>query len=326
MAILSNKKILYIGPLFFNYDQKLVSKFKQLGGIIHTFELYPNSLYFNSIKKFRKSYYNSRFINNYYNKLLEFKDYDYVLIRHGFQLSNDLLLNLRKQNPNAFFINFHWDSIKSKYNYLPIIKHFDKVCSFDYQDCQTYNLCYLPLFFIDEYGDFSKKEKKGKKENDLLFIGGWRDLERYNLIKETEKLCKQNQLSFFYYLQLAYIGQFRFIRKGTFPKQAKHRLLTHAQILEYFDKSLSIIDFPSSFQSGLTMRTFETLGAGKKLITTNKNILNEPFYNPEYISVINPKNLKINVDFIKNEPKDKINVDNYSLESYIYKLLQTNYS
>jgi hypothetical protein len=61
------------------------------------------------------------------------------------------------------------------------------------------------------------------------------------------------------------------------------------------------------------MRTFETLGAGKKLITTNKNILNEPFYNPEYISVINPKNLKINVDFIKNEPKDKINVDNYSL-------------
>jgi hypothetical protein len=45
------------------------------------------------------------------------------------------------------------------------------------------------------------------------------------------------------------------------------------------------------------MRTFEALGSGRKLITTNKNILNYPFYNPNNILVIDRDQFNFNEDF-----------------------------
>jgi hypothetical protein len=254
-------------------------------------------------------------------------DYDYVLVRHGYQLSDSFYLQLRKVNPNARIINFHWDSIKPEYDYRHFIKYFDKVFSFDYNDCKSYKeLTYLPLFFVDEYGNFSNKDNSDlvNFKYDLLFIGAWRNTERYNLIKLMQKLASKADLEFYYYLHLSLKDQYVSVKEGITPKEAKSKLLSPKEILDLFSVSNCIIDFPSSFQTGLTMRTFETLGAGKKLITTNKNIKNEPFYDEEYISVVNPENLSIDIDFIKNVPKKtmKEKMSNYSLESYIYSLLR----
>ena len=103
----------------------------------------------------------------------------------------------------------------------------------------------------------------------------------------------------FLFLHLSIKDQYKLFKKGMLPREAKSKSLSHKEILNYFARALCIIDFPSSFQTGLTMRTFETLAAGKKLITTNKYITNEPFYNPEYIQVIDTDNYRLDVDFIK---------------------------
>lgn len=322
---LNNKRVLYMGPVFFPYDQFLLNKLKELGALVEPFELYLTGLHYKFIKKFRPSEVED-FKRNYYRKAFVKNNYDYVLVRHGYQLSPAFYDQLRTFNPSAKFINFHWDSVKEHYDYRSIIKCFDRVYSFDYKDCETYSgLSYLPLFFIDLYSNFAKESviKANNKNYDLLFIGAWRNMERYNMIKLTEEHAQQAGLNFYYYLHLSLKDQLVSIKEGTYPKESKSRLLTHKNILRLLSVSNTVIDFPSSFQTGLTMRTFETLGAGKKLITTNKNIFKEPFYDPEFIDVIDTKEYDLHKDFINNIParslKDKMN--NYSLESYIYKLL-----
>ncbi len=319
---LTNKRILYIGPVSFYYDKSFSNKLTALGAIVDTYNLCPNTLYFKVINKFKLPN-RELYKENYYNNILKKKEYDYVLIRHGYQLEIDFLKKLKKANPNARFINFHWDAIKPTYNYLDIIKYFDKVYSFDYKDCRKHKeLTYLPLFYLDEYAEH--RNENNNKDIDVLFVGSWRDNERYQLIKATENFCKQNNLRFYYYLNYSYKEQFNSIKKGIIPKEAKHKSLSYKEILNLFSVSNSIIDFPSSFQTGLTMRTFETLGAGKKLITTNSNIINEPFFNKEYINLIDPDKLKLDIDFIKKIPLTSIEnkIKNYSIENYIYKLLE----
>ena len=59
-------------------------------------------------------------------------------------------------------------------------------------------------------------------------------------------------------------------------------------------------------------------------MTTNKNIASEPFYNPEYIDIIDMNNFTLNVDFIKNVPTTSMDemMKDYSIGQYINKLLQ----
>ncbi len=326
---LTNKKILYIGPASFHYDQDFIKKLIDLGAIVNFFDLkniHPDTLLFKVLKKLKLKNAEAH-KNKFFEKTLLKKNNDYVLVRHGYQLDAAYLEKLRAANPHAKFINFHWDSIRPQYNYLHIVKYFDKIFSFDIKDCEDHSeINYLPLFYLDIYGGFKKNGLHNPKEkkSDLLFIGSWRNTERYNLIKLTEKLCRQFNLRFQHYLYFSLKNQMYSAKNGVITKQAKSKKLSHKEILDLFATTNTIIDFPSSFQTGLTIRTFETLGAGKKLITTNKNISNEPFYNAEFINIIDMDNFTLDVDFIKNTPVSSIDdaIKNYSIGNYIKKLLQ----
>jgi hypothetical protein len=321
-----NNRILYIGPVYFHYDKRVIKKLTEFGAKVDTFEIYPHikSFYYRILNKFKLSNLES-YKRDFYKPLLSKTNYDYVLVRTGFQLSESLLQQLRANNANAKFINFHWDSITPVYDYTHAIKYFDKIYTFDFKDCQIHKeLEYLPLFYLDEYKEHKKNEVASAKKADLLFVGAWRDLERVNLIEKTEMVAEKSNLRFSHYLHLGILDQIRFLRRGIKPKKAHYKSLSHKEILNLFSTTDTIIDFPSSFQTGLTMRTFETLGAGKKLITTNKNIKNEPFYDPDYIEVIDAKNITLNIDFIKKPPPASIKekMKDYSIEGYINKLFR----
>ncbi len=323
---LLNKKILYIGRVDFFYDQLLIKKLEELGAHVDSFGLHIKSPYSKFATKFKIVDFEA-YKEAYYNSVLLKKGFDLILVRQGDQIKPELYERLRIINPNAKFINFHWDSLKpgAGYNYRPIIRYFDSVYSFDYKDCSMHKeISYLPLFYVDDYAEFREKNTIDQYEFDILFVGSWRNKERYDLIKLTEKLAKQNQMKFYYYLYFSFKSQIELFKKGIIAKKSTSRLLSTKEILQFFSISNTVIDFPSSFQTGLTMRTFETLAAGKKLITTNKNIINEPFYDPQYINLVDIDNFKLDVDFIKNKPATSITeiLKNYSLESYIYKLLQ----
>lgn len=321
---LKNKRILYIGPKNFNYDTSLIEKLKDYGASVDYFQINITSFLFRIVKKFKLPG-KDKYTHHFYNKMLVGKNYDYVLVRFGYQLTENFLTKLRQANPHARFINFHWDSITPIYNYLHIIPYFDKVYSFDLKDCIDFPIInYLPLFYLDSYSEFRKKGSRKSCDIDILFIGSWKK-DRYTEVKLTEAFCLKNGLKFFYYLHLPLMYKMDLIRRNLkIPKQSKLRSLSEKEILDLFCRSNAIIDFPSSYQSGLTMRTFEALGAGKRLITTNKNIIKEPFYNPEYIHIIDMNNLDLDINFIRNKPPSSLekSMEKYSIGEYIAQLFE----
>ena len=105
---------------------------------------------------------------------------------------------------------------------------------------------------------------------------------------------------------------------GTKLPKVTFRKLDRQTIADLFMKSKCVIDSVNPLQTGLSMRTFETLGSGTKLITTNERITEEPFYDPSYIHVIDKESPKIDVDFIKDQNyKISDEIEHYSIHNWL---------
>jgi hypothetical protein len=71
-----------------------------------------------------------------------------------------------------------------------------------------------------------------------------------------------------------------------------------SELSEILQASRIIIDIQHPKQTGLTMRTIEMLGLKKKLITTNKDVVDYDFYDEKNIFIIDRKNPQISMDFL----------------------------
>jgi hypothetical protein len=74
--------------------------------------------------------------------------------------------------------------------------------------------------------------------------------------------------------------------------------MSAADVQHYFNLSAAVLDVEHPKQRGLTMRTIETLISEKKLITSNKNIINSNLYDCSRVNVINRDNPQLSNDFI----------------------------
>ena len=74
-----------------------------------------------------------------------------------------------------------------------------------------------------------------------------------------------------------------------------------ADVNNYIHSAKLLLDISRKEQKGLTFRVFESLGLEKKLITTNSDIKNYDFYNPNNILIINEECPAIPLDFFNNE-------------------------
>ena len=102
----------------------------------------------------------------------------------------------------------------------------------------------------------------------------------------------------------------------------KREKINKNELLELFQESNCILDAPQKGQTGLTIRTIECLGAKRKLITTNTDIVNYDFYNPHNIYIYTG-NIDVNDVFFSSDFED-IPVDiynKYSLKCWLNTLL-----
>ena len=86
-----------------------------------------------------------------------------------------------------------------------------------------------------------------------------------------------------------------------------------------YSESRCVLDSPQDGQIGLTIRVIEALGARKKLITTNEDIINYDFYTEENIYVYDGKSFDFNAPFF-TKPYRQINQDiyeKYSLRNWL---------
>ncbi len=302
------KKILFISLQFFNYEKIIIEKIKKLGGEVTYFDERPsNSVFAKGIIRLKRDFF-QKLINSYYRKLFKkIKDnkFDYLFLIKGEVVPIFFLEDLKLQMPNMVLVYYTFDSFVNNPNAKNILPFFDRKFTFDSKDANDYNLTFRPLFFSDEYAEIYNN-RNGKYDYDVMFVGTAHS-DRYLISEEIVNWCnKNNRKSFtFYYSPSKLAFYFMKFFDSSFKKfdykKISFKSLLHSQIINLNKSSKVVLDINHPGQKGLTMRTFESLGAGKKIITTNEEIIKYPFYNSNNICIIDRKNISLENTFFETD-------------------------
>ena len=320
---LKGKKVLFMGPQFYNYHKEIANELKEFGAIVDFYPEKVNTVLYRFVSNYAK-FFQSYCINRYLNNILVHlrSGYDYFFLIRGEIITIEFLEKLKSLNPNIQLIMYQWDSMRFTPNYPKIMWMFDKVMTFDMIDAKELNIEYQPLFYINSYANLKLNETR---EYDLVFFGSFHS-DRLEIIKEIDKECERLGLKFFYYLyspKLALLRKiFNFSIKISDVKYFKTSSLSSEEVLNFYRMSKSVLDIESTQQNGLTIRTFEVLAAGIKLITTNENLLQEEFLNKDNIYILKRKNIYLEKEFFSTGFSFDNNIKKNNLKSWLLNVLK----
>lgn len=326
-------RLLLIMPTFFEYPQEIISELNRQGYQVDLFDDRPSqgSLMKAAIRINKTMV--SRQIKKYERKIISSVSsvkYDVCLLISGqsLSLSFQFMKNLRDLQTNAKFVLYMWDSLKNFVYIERFFNLFDSIYSFDPSDCKSNGrVQFLPLFYTRSYGLIGRKELNNRKF-DLLFVGTAHP-QKYSFIKKISEdlrpVLKRQMIYFYMPSKLLY-----FYRKITNAEFAHTKLseinfnaISSTKLIRMFGESNIILDAPQKNQIGLTIRCIETLGARRKLITTNKSIVNYDFYRPENILVYNGSVSKDDVFFKSPYVELEQSVyEEYSLKSWVKRIIE----
>lgn len=278
------KNILFIAPCFHGYEKQIMQKLKEKGYNVFFFPERDYSIIYKLVNHTSKKLLQRKQNKHYLNILKQTKgvSFDYLFVIRGYRISANFLERFKEQNPNAKMIMYQWDSNKRN-PYSNIVKYFNNVYSFDYNDCRDLSLKYLPLFYTDDIIDTSYKNNL---KTDFLFLGSYLP-ERYEALEKFIKYMSKTDYEFKYFLYINPAALIKEYIKGNFINLSYISIkpMKRAEYLFLLNSTKIVIDVSSNEQSGLAMRVIEAITLKKKIITSNKNILEEPFYNPNNICI-----------------------------------------
>ncbi|MBB4807781.1 hypothetical protein HNP38_003097 [Chryseobacterium defluvii] len=324
MTGLKDKKILFLSVSFFKYERAIAKRLTEWGAEVDFYDERPsNSNFSKGIIRFNKKLYQLQ-IHTYYKRILkeiQHRKYDYFLLIKGEAIPVFFLEEIKRNNPRMEMIHYNFDPLTEYPGLVANLKYFDKKFTFERSDAHTYHLHFRPLFYLEEYKD---RGEVTSFEYDMVFIGS-AHTDRYVVGEKVKAVADQLHLKcFFYYYAM---GRAAFRLKKLIDKNLKQfdlrkvsfKKLSHQEIIAYYGKSKSVLDINKPFQEGLTIRTFEVLAAGRKLVTTNADIKNYPFYNPDNILIIDRENVSLKPDFFTTEftKPDEKTLYMMSLDSFI---------
>jgi len=323
---LLGKNILLIAPRFFGYERDIRNELEKRGARVDWLVDRPfDKPWQMATTRLLPSLVLPVVTRHSYKALEELgaTNYDLIFAVNPVTLAPELMQLLRRSFPAAQMILYMWDSMENRKHVEKILSYFDQTFSFDPLSNTNYGMKFRPLFYLEEY----KNEKIFEKSFDLSFIGTIH-ADRYAIIDRLSNNLPKNTNFFKYlYLQAEWVyWSFRVIKSSM--RHAKKsdfqfKPLAKNKVQEIFSHSLAIADIEHPKQRGLTMRTFESLGANKKLVTTNLNIQQYDFYNKNNICIIDRNNPQVPLDFLMS-PYQKIPLhlyEKYSLSGWINEVL-----
>lgn len=329
--ILKDKKILFFAPKFFGYELDIKNKLEELGAKIDFFDERPsNSPIKKALLRLKPSLI-KKITNEYYKEIIiktaKIK-YDFVFVLNIEAMPIEYLKTLKSFNESACFILYMWDSIRNRKNTPQYLNFFDRVFSFDKKDSIEFdNVHFKPLFYNDEYKSISKCDFL----YDLTFIGT-AHTDRLNVCKKlVDSLKHMDRSKIFMYnflhsrMQFFYYKLFNKSFKSFKLSDFNYNPLSKQEVLRIVSCSRIILDIQHPYQTGLTIRTIEMLGARKKIITTNSDIVNYDFYNSNNIAIIDRKKPYVPNSFLESSYKeiDHSIYTSYSLESWLIYIFTT---
>jgi len=284
------KKILFIGLYYYNYPKVIKIGLEKLGYQVDFYQIEPKTLFYKTTRYIFKWLYHKS-LDNYHSDIIaksSHNKYDVVffITSHFFSLDN--LNKLRETHSTAKFIAYHWDSIE-QYDFLNTVQFFDRVLSFDRQDCIENGFEYLPLFASGIYKELQNK----KQDIDVYTVSSIVRPQRYLLIDKFRKFCLENNVSFYFHLKVTPVTYFRILRKGVIPKGVSFKTIDQLAMKDIVERSKTVLDVTNHSQSGLTMRLID------------QNVKHEKFFNEEQIFLLNKYNIRGVKNFLKQNCKTK---------------------
>ncbi len=255
-------------------------------------------------KNLKFQYYGQKIISVLENKN---ENQDLIItIKADFIDAKSLILLKKFTNKSIAFFN---DSISRYPDTKRVLHCFDEVYSFEKADCEKYNLKFKTNFIYDFKTD---KTEKNTFKNQLFNISS-RDGRTKNIIRIAKSL---NDLKIKYNIII-------FDEKNRIPEneyvEVIRKPVSLTDVKKMVAESKTVLDIHRENQDGLTFRVFESLGTQKKLVTTNTDIKNYDFYNPNNILIIDAKNPIFPTSFFEtnyqNIPEAIIN--KYKIENWV---------
>lgn len=237
----------------------------------------------------------------------------HVLVIKGEGLSKRVASKIRETLPKASMGLYLWDGVENMKGIFNILPAFDSVATFDPVDAKNHGWTYRPLFW--RHISVARAEP-GLTLFDWCFIGTIHS-DRHRVIHRLRLHDGQAGRSFvFAYFQSPLMLFMRRLGDWTLWFAPKGSLSTKsmsaADVAQKVACSDAVLDVEHPRQRGFTMRTIETLLAGKKLVTTNEHILNSDLYHPSRVHVISRLAPSIPAEFLK-QPFKSVSED---LKSY----------
>jgi len=321
------KRVLYIGTPIFNYHQQITAEFEAQGYSVDFYDDRPSeSSWIKGMLKIKPSMMSS-LIQTYFDKIMaetQGKSYDLVFIVNCKVLTLAMIQQLKNSQKSARFVLYMWDSLMLYPNSKALIPLFDRAYSFDLDDCNELEaLTFLPLFYGKVFEEVGNDSLPTEIKYDIVSICTAHP-NRYKKMRVLFPALQAKGIrifSFMFLNKLQYWYNKVFVKefKVANSREFRFKPMSERENLDMLRQSNSVFDMQHNNQSGLTMRTIETLGAKRKLITTNTNIKKYDFYHENNIYIMNEQNSSGIEQFIRHdyEPIDEAIYRKYSLHSWL---------
>ncbi|HEV2990116.1 MAG TPA: hypothetical protein VG759_16860 [Candidatus Angelobacter sp.] len=326
MTAFIGRRILFIAPRFFGYERDIVNELRRRGAAVDILPDRPfDTPFMKAVTRFSRKWVIPA-ADRFYRRELERlgrSSYDLIFVVNGQTLSGKTLGLLRSSFQRAKFILYVWDSFDNRRSIVDNLRYFDDCYSFDRAGAENYGLKFRPLFFSPGF-----EQQAGEDyDYDLSFIGT-AHTDRYEIISRVAGLLKPHHRFYRYlYLQAPWVYYAFWITNASFH-QAKigdfhFNPLASSEVQRVFFASRAILDIEHPKQTGLTIRTLETLGASRKLITTNIRVREYDFFTPGNICVIDRRSPIIPSAFLETayQPIDPKLYRKYSLAGWLDEIL-----
>lgn len=265
----------------------------------------PSKYYnFGNIKKKLYDWHYSPYLNYFFN--IPFK---YLWNTEIFKNNNDLrpkcfvflmgwLVNsrepffkfLKRKYKDCKLVLYFEDlvSSRSSLNLGLIDKYFDLVLTYDKGDADKFHFVYCPTFL-------SKISGVSSKGNifDVCFVGAAKN--RYDCVMNLYQYLTSKGLKCDFTVAFLQENQIKIQGVNYIDNQ-----MSYIEYLQHVLNSRCILEIQQDGAVGFTLRTWEALLYGKKMITNNKSILKADFYSPSqflYFSTLED----IDVKFVREE-------------------------
>jgi hypothetical protein len=329
MNFLTGKRVLLIAPRFFGYERDIQGELQLQGAVVDWLPDRPfDTPAITALTKLRPKWILPVADRLYERLLVEYgaTDYDLILVVNGQTLSGNTLRRLRGSYPAAQFVLYMWDSVANRSHVRENLSMFDRVYTFDPEDSAYYHLRLRPLFY--GHGFNTTQSQISPMRYQISFVGT-AHTDRFAVIDRLRASLAEGISAYWYlYLQAPWVLHYYRLTNPSMRhahfEDFNFTPLKKETLQSIFAESHSILDIEHPRQVGLTMRTFETLGAGKKLVTTNVGIRDYDFFSPENICIIDRLTPRIPSNFFASPfvPLSEAIRKRYSISGWLAELLE----